>query len=231
YNGGGVSTWAHMLCEKVKNVDFSLYSINAHFEVTPKYQLSQNVRNVIQVPMWAPLEPRELMDYGKKYYKFVERKEAQDDADLREIFLPIFERLIQHIYSEITDVEGLDDTIFDMWRYFRKHDYKNTMRSELVWNAFCYHVTGILSTEDIPEATLFDLTVGMRWIYRFLMPLSVEVPRADISHLTLSGFPVIPALVLKYQYGTPLIVTEHVVFIRERQIAINTSQYSFFLKK
>ncbi len=231
YNGGGVSTWAHMLCEKVKNVDYSLYSINADFEVTPKYKLSDNVRKVVQVPMWAPLEPRELMDYGKKYYKFVERKEHNDDADLRNEFLPIFERLINHIYSDITDVEGLDDTIFDMWRYFQKHDYKKTMRSALVWNAFCYQVTGILSSDDIPEATLFDLTVGMRWIYRFLMPLSVDVPKADISHLTLSGFPVIPALVLKYKYGTPLIVTEHGVFIRERLIAINGAEYSFFLKK
>ncbi|HRN99594.1 MAG TPA: DUF3492 domain-containing protein, partial [Flavobacterium sp.] len=122
YNGGGVSTWAHMLCEKVKNVDYSLYSINADFEVTPKYKLTDNVRKVVQVPMWAPLEPRELMDYGKKYYKFIERKENNDDADLRNEFLPIFERLINHIYSDITDVEALDDTIFDMWRYFQNHD-------------------------------------------------------------------------------------------------------------
>ena len=44
-------------------------------------------------------------------------------------------------------------------------------------------------------------------------------------------FAVIPALVLKYKYDTPIIATEHGVFIRERLIAINTSEYSFFLKK
>jgi glycosyltransferase involved in cell wall biosynthesis len=231
YNGGGVSTWAHMLCSKVKNVDYSLYSINADFEVKPKYELTENVKNIVQLPMWSALEPREMIDYGKKYHKFVERKEKKDRYLIKEVFLPIFERLIINIYSDITDIEDLDDTLFDMWRFFQKHDYKKVMKSRLVWKAFCYHVSGIISSEQNNEATLHDLTVGMRWIYRFLMPLSIDVPKADISHLTISGFPVIPALVLKYKYGTPMIVTEHGVFIRERLIAINTSEYSFFLKK
>jgi glycosyltransferase involved in cell wall biosynthesis len=231
FNGGGVSTWAHMLCNKVKNADFSLYSINAEFEQKSRYELSDNIKNVIQVPMWSPLEPQEMIDYGKKYYKFVERKQQNDRDEVAEQFLPIFERLILSIYSETTDVEDLDDTVYEMWRFFQKHDYKKTMTSELVWKAFCYHITDIISAEANNEATLLDLTVGMRWLYRFLLPISINAPKADICHLTISGFPVMPALIQKYKYGTPLIVTEHGVFIRERLIAINTSEFSFFLKK
>ena len=78
FNGGGVSTWAHSLCGQVSNVDFSLYTINANFEVASNYVLSDHVKNVIQVPMWSPLEPQELVDYGKKYHKFVSRKEKDD---------------------------------------------------------------------------------------------------------------------------------------------------------
>ena len=33
FNGGGVSTWSHMLCNDVNNANFSLYSINANFLV------------------------------------------------------------------------------------------------------------------------------------------------------------------------------------------------------
>ncbi|CAM3304409.1 D-inositol 3-phosphate glycosyltransferase [Flavobacterium longum] len=231
FNGGGVSTWAHMLCNKVKNVDYSLYSINAEFEHKSRYELSENVKNVIQVPMWSPLEPQEMIDYGKKFYKIVERKQKDDSQDVLEKFLPIFERLLRSIYAESTDVEDLDDTVYEMWRFFQKHDYKKVMTSEVVWKAFCYHVTDIISTEKHNTATLQDLTVGMRWLYRFLLPISITAPKADICHLTISGFPVMPALIQKYKYGTPLIVTEHGVFIRERLIAINTSEFSFFLKK
>ncbi|RZJ72730.1 GT4 family glycosyltransferase PelF [Flavobacterium sp.] len=231
YNGGGVSTWAHMLCSEVSNANYSLYSINADFETKPRYELSDNVKDVVQVPLWSPLEPQEMINYGKKFHKFVERKENTSNENIKNVFLPIFEKLITIIYSEVQDTEDMDDVMFDMWRYFQQNDYKTTMRSKQVWDCFRYLMQDIIISDNDEEATLYDLTVAMRWIYRFLIPLSIEVPKADLSHLTLSGFPVIPALVLKYKYGTPMIVTEHGVFIRERLIAINTSEYSFFLKK
>jgi hypothetical protein len=71
FNGGGVSTWSHMLCNEVKNANFSLYSINANYELKPKYELGENVKDVIQVPLWSPLEPQEMVDYGKKFYKII----------------------------------------------------------------------------------------------------------------------------------------------------------------
>lgn len=230
FNGGGVSTWAHMLCNKVKNVNYTLYSINADFEQKSKYELSDNVKNVIQVPLWSPLEPQELISYGKKFHKTVNRKEQNNSDEIVEKFIPIFERLLNHIYDEKADVEDIDDTIFDMWQFFQKHDYKKTMKSVAVWKCFCTTVSAIIAKDNHYSATLYDFTVGMRWIYRFLIPISIDVPKVDVSHLTLSGFPVIPALVLKYKYGTPIIATEHGVFIRERLIAINSSEYSFFLK-
>ncbi|MEZ4877327.1 MAG: GT4 family glycosyltransferase PelF [Flavobacterium sp.] len=230
YNGGGVSTWSHMLCNEVKNANFNLYSINANFEIKPKYTLGENVKNVIQVPLWSPLEPQEMIDYGKKYHKIVKDKERSDEKDIQAIFLPIFVKLIKSIYSDTRSVEDFDSIIYAMWKYFQTHDYKKTMLHDCVWKSFCNLVNEIISN-DKENATLFDLTLGMRWIYRFLIPLSIDVPKADISHLTISGFPVIPALVLKYKYDTPIIATEHGVFIRERLIAINTSEYSFFLKK
>ena len=231
FNGGGVSTWAHMLCNQVKNVNYTLYSINANYEVKSKYELSTNVKNVIQVPMWSPLEPQEIIENGNKYYQFVAKKENDDDALMAQIFLPCFEQFISAIYAPIRNLEYVDQIIFEMWQFFQRHDYKKTMKSVLVWEAFCRILSEIIESEKEQEVTLYDLTVGMRWLYRFLMPLSIDVPKVDISHLTVSGFPIIPALVLKYKYGTPIIATEHGVFIRERLLAINASEYSFFLKK
>jgi glycosyltransferase involved in cell wall biosynthesis len=64
-----------------------------------------------------------------------------------------------------------------------------------------------------------------------LIPLAiVNIPKVDIAHLTLSGFPVIPALIANYKYGTKIMLTEHGVFIRERLLAISNSEYPYFLK-
>lgn len=230
YNGGGVSTWAHMLCNQVKNSNYTLYSINADFEAKSKYNLSENVKNVIQVPMWSPLEPHELLNYGQKYYKTINRKVQNDETNIVDDFIPIFEKLLYNIYTQDADVEDVDDVMYEMWLFFKYHDYKKTMRSMAVWKSFCSTLSIIIEKDNHYTATLYDFTVGLRWLYRFLLPISIDVPKCDISHLTLSGFPVIPALILKYKYGTPIIATEHGVFIRERLIAINSSEYSFFLK-
>lgn len=230
YNGGGVSTWSHMLCNEIKNANFILYSINAQYESKSRYELSSNVKKVIQVPLWSPLEPQEMINYGKCFHTIVEEKERLNEFIINEEFIPIFKRLITNIYSDTRKAEDFDDIIFRMWLFFQTHDYKKTMQSMAVWRTFC-NLAVKLSRNTKEEATLNDLTFGMRWIYRFLIPLSIDVPKADISHLTISGFPVIPALVLKYKYNTPMIATEHGVFIRERLLAINASEYSFFLKK
>jgi polysaccharide biosynthesis protein PelF len=230
YHGGGVSTWAHLLCSKIKGYDFKLYSINANHEKNIKYNLSDSINEVIQVPMWSALEPKELMRYDNTYANFIEKKEFTKDSDINDYFLPLLNRLLTEIYAKETSVEDLEDIIISMWHFFQTNDYKETLRSKLVWNGFKEKVINIISQEELVEVTLYDLTVAMRWIYHFLIPISIDFPKASISHLTLSGFSIVPAIIQKHKYGTPIMITEHGVFIRERLLAISQSDSSYFLK-
>ncbi|HIB38257.1 GT4 family glycosyltransferase PelF [Mesonia sp.] len=231
FNGGGVSTWAHILCNQVNNADFTLYSINAFFEEKSKYELSDHVEKVIQVPLWTPDEPYDYISYGEEYYKTVGRKEWTTEKCIKEKFVPLFEELLQMIYDENQNMQKLDYLFKQIWLYFEDYDYKETMRNVHVWDTYVKIVSGNIQKKNNPSAALMDITVGMRWIYRFLIPLAiVDIPKVDISHLTLSGFPLIPALIANYKYGTPIMLTEHGVFIRERLLAINNSEYPFFLK-
>ena len=231
YNGGGVSTWAHILCNRVHGVDFTLYAINANFEKELKYELSPNVVRTIQVPLWTPDEPHDYMSYGEEYYKIIAKKEGTSNKQIRTLFIPLFTDLLNFIYSDNAPIASLDAIFYGLWRYFEDYDYKETMRSMAVWDAYCEAIDTYSSTSRNPTASLLDLTVGMRWIYRFLIPLSiVDVPKVEVAHLTLSGFAIIPALIAHYKYGTAIMLTEHGVFIRERLLAINASEYPFFLK-
>ena len=231
YNGGGVSTWAQTLCNDVTNAEFTLYAINANFEQKPKYDLSDNVKQIIQVPLWTPDEPYDYMSYGDAYYKTVGRKEWTSNAVIIKDFIPVFSELLHFIYGDQDAISLLDDVFYKLWLYFEDYDYKETMRSEAVWESYCTIVSSYIVNENNPTASLLDLTIGMRWMYRFLIPLAItDVPECDISHVTISGFPIIPALIANYKFGTPIILTEHGVFIRERLLAINSSEYPFFLK-
>ena len=231
YNGGGVSTWSHILCSKVKNIDYTLYALNASFETVPKYDLPPNVKNIIQVPLWTPDEPSDYISYGLEYYKTVGRKQWTTKKVVKRQFIPLFKDLLQFIYSDHSPIENLDALFYKMWIYFEAYDYKETMRSQAVWETYRNTVSKLIVSKRNPKASLLDLTTGMRWIYRFLIPLSiVDIPKVDIAHITLSGFPLIPALIANYKHGTAITLTEHGVFIRERLLAINSSEYPFFLK-
>jgi len=229
YHGGGISTWAHTLCSKTKKIDYYLYSINATYETEYLYELPKSVKKVIQLPIWSPNEPHDYLDFGKQYYKIAHKKEITEVKAIQKEFVPLLRDLLNMIYSENKDLEKLDTIFFSMWSFFQVYDYKKTMTSIPVWEIYKDTVKKHISSENTMPS-LMDLTTGLRWVYRFLIPISIDVPKTDISHITIAGFTVIPALIAKYKHNTPLILTEHGVFIRERLIAINSSGFSGFLK-
>lgn len=230
FHGGGVSTWAHILCEKISGYNFELYSVNAVFEKESKYSLTEAVSGLIQVPMWYALEPREIIRFNDTYTDFVVKKELDLSNAIETDFIPLFVRLINQIYSELINVSELESVIIEMWSFFQKNDYKLSMKDPLVWETFKIEVVKYIEFHKIEKATLLDLTYAMRWIYHFLMPISIDFPRTTIIHLALSGFVAIPAIIQKHLYNTPILLTEHGVYIRERLLAISQSDSSYFLK-
>ncbi len=231
YNTGGVSTWSHDLCTKIPDIDYTLFSINALVEQEVKYELTKNVKRIIQVPMWSSEEPVDCLDYGNFYCDTIEARELTTEKIIQASFAPLFKKLIEYIYTEEQSSEELNQCFFSMWNFFKVYDYKTTMASETVWITFCDTLKSVLPKNELLEVPIADVTTAMRWLYRFLIPIAIDVPKVDVSHVTISGVAVLPALCLNYQYGTPILLTEHGVFIRERMISISSSDYSFFLKK
>ena len=58
----------------------------------------------------------------------------------------------------------------------------------------------------------------MQLLDHCLRPLSYPPIRADVVHAVTNGLGVLPALTAKWQYGTPVIVTEHGIYLREQYL-------------
>jgi polysaccharide biosynthesis protein PelF len=230
FHGGGVSTWAHILCNQIQNYSFKIYSVNAFFESKSKYDLSNSVSEVVQVPMWYALEPKEIIRFDDTYYDFVSKKVYSFSEDISTAFIADFKLLLTIIYSQHSNTEQLIDLLIRLWYFFQKNDYKLTMKHPEVWDVFKMEIQKHIEVNQIEGVTLIDLTYAMRWIYHFLMPISIDFPKSDIIHLALSSFVVVPAVIQKHLYNTPILLTEHGVYIRERILAISQSDSSYFLK-
>ena len=232
YAGGGVSTWCHSLCNKLKHIKFSLFSLTAQAEEETIYDLPKNVEKVTQVPLWSIEEPIEMFNYQNRYFNNVLKKERTVEDTINKEFIPIFDKFITAIYYGETHADYLHSIFIQLHEYFVKHDYKLTLYSEPVWDYFITQINSFATRDKkLKSVKISEIVIALRWLYRFLVPITIGVEKRDIYHVTMSGFPVLPAIVSKHKYGSAIMLTEHGVYIRERMIALGTSEFSYFLKK
>ena len=233
YSGGGVSTWCDVLCRGLSTVDFHVFAVTGTPVATLKYRLPQNVRSVRQIPLWGSEEPSEYIHPETAFAEVYLARTETTEAIVQEKFVPFFEEFLDQVL--MPDDRGAPDphVLQQMYRYFRQYEYKATFHAQPVWQIFCSVIErgwGNDLAAESEQPSLFDLTTTMRWLYNFLLPLSAEIPRTDIAHSTLAGISNIPIVVSKMEYGTPVIVTDHGIYIRERYIAVTSERLTPFAK-
>jgi len=234
YSGGGVSTWCDVLCRGLSEIDFYIIAVTGSPIATLKYTLPGNVRTVRQVPLWGSEEPSEYLRPDTSFADvYLSRSETNADV-VREHFIPLFEQFLEQVLHQETQTFPDPRVVQEIYRYFKRYEYKSTLQAQLTWKAFCSAISNSWGSELVAESeqpTLFDLTTTMRWLYNFLMPLNAEIPKTDIAHSTLAGISNLPVVVSKMEYGTPVIVTDHGISIRERYIAISSERLSPYAKR
>ena len=233
FAGGGVSTWCHILTQELGQVDFYIFAVTGEPKWTLKYNLSPNVKKVKQIPLWGTVEPWEFINDDDSFADVYERKKRVTSQVVRYRFLPLFEKFLNGLHHPNDDVYAQARNLLRLYRYFQEYDYKDSLRSEPVWQLFKKTVLEFY-TSQYPEhelPSLNDMTTTMRWIYHYFLPLAADIPQMDIAHTTIAGFSGLAGCILKLEYGTPFLVTDHGVFIRERYIAISASDFSFFIKR
>ena len=62
-------------------------------------------------------------------------------------------------------------------------------------------------------------------IEHMLLPLAGPVPVADVTHPVSNGLPALIALMAKWRHDTPMVMSEHGVYLRERYLGMRTLAY------
>jgi glycosyltransferase involved in cell wall biosynthesis len=235
YVGGGVSTWCDILCKEAPDVDYEIVAITGHPNVAFRYDVPPNVKRVILVPLWGTEEPAEYILSEVPFSQIYLRKEETTDKIVEEEFLPIFSGFLKGLQGEI-ETGQLALAIANMNRYFRRYDYNQTWRSRAVWET--YKEIMLAPYEEAPDKfleeqkpSLHDLTVTMQWMYNLFQIINVIPPKTDVGHSTISASSTLVNLMAKVEHGTPLLLTEHGVFVRESYINISANEELSFFRK
>ena len=230
FEGGGVTTWADVVIRGLPDMDVHLLAVTGSTALRLHKELPEHVTSVIAVPLFGSAEPTEFTRHDEPFATTVLRRARTSAAVVESRFVPLVERLLDALQRP--EEAGWDEArlIRDLNRYFVRYDHRASFRSEGTWRAFRDTMLAQTAGEDV-SPSLGDLVQALRWLYSFLLPVTVEVPRTDLAHATLAGFAGLAGGIAKVEHGTPLIVTDHGIYLRERYIAMSGATESFFLKR
>jgi polysaccharide biosynthesis protein PelF len=227
---GGVSTWCHVLTQQLPEIDFKLLAVTANPYQEIRYELTPNVLEVFKIPLWGMDDPVEY-SWRSPFSSALKSKQEVTPKLIKTSFLPLWESFLRTIFCLEVEPKSFGELILSLHEYFLVYDYHKTMNSPLVWSAFKHLAWDYCQQEALTEVKLNEITEAMRLLYRFLITIHLPVPRADLTHSSAAAFCGLPGIIAKLQWGTPYLLTEHGINIREQYLNLNQNIPSFFIRK
>jgi glycosyltransferase involved in cell wall biosynthesis len=231
YHKGGVSTWCHSLTKRLSDVDFTILALVMHPFLERRYELAPNVRQLITVPLWGTEDPAEY-GWHDSMSEFLGRRWQTTSEHVERSFVPVYERFLREAASGCPRSVVLADAVNSLHEHFERYDYHRTMTDRAVWEAFVRVATVAWSREDPPTGapSLGELAEAWRLVYRLLTVLAAPIPRTDLTHAAAAAFCGLPCVIAKLRRGTPYLLTEHGVYLREQYLNLSRSIRSFFVR-
>jgi len=231
FYGGGVSSWCDQLARGLPEIDFLVQAIVTNPYPQSKYVIPSNVREVIKVPQWGLFQPAEF-SHHQPTSAFLHDLWETTPSGITTQFKPVFERFLALLFSSQSEKTELGDVLLQMQIYFQRYDYAKTMNSIETWDVLQHavHASWECRPAEAENPTLAELKEAYRVLYYLLMVLHFPIPKADIAHSSSAGLCGLPCVFAKLVYGTPYLLTEHGVYLREQYLNLRREMDSFFVR-
>jgi polysaccharide biosynthesis protein PelF len=204
---GGVSVWCDQLVRGMPDYDFLLVALVATGAEPVRWSLPENVATVSTMPLWGPPPPGPAR--GTRG-----RRRTRSAAGC-----PALAALIEILLAPLAEAQDrFGDVLREVFEFAQTHNLTASLSSDAAVSVLsaAWRDWRLDSAEAAP--TLRDAVTAMQLLEHSLRPLSHPVVRADVAHAVTNGLGALPALAAKWRYGTPMIVTEHGIYMREQYL-------------
>jgi glycosyltransferase involved in cell wall biosynthesis len=212
FGPGGVSLWCHQLIQGMPEHAFTAVALTLDGSERSMWTAPANLAQVVNIPLWGPASGRSPRLRPSRP-SFVEAHRA---------FLVALLGPVEELAEPGEGPGGFEAALRAMAENARGGDVSR----ELVSDAAVQRLLDVWQMHDRPAAgapsrlTLRDAINASSRIEHMLRPLSRPPLEADVCHLAMSGVSVVVGLQAKWAYGTPVVLSEHGVYLRERYLAL-----------
>jgi glycosyltransferase involved in cell wall biosynthesis len=205
YAIGGVSSWCEVVIGRLDHIDWDILPL-----VGGSKRLRQNFAlpdhaHLLRPIQWSEDPPPNRLIRGR-----------------RPAASSICAQLLRGLMPWEGDLEALTTALVRCRRH--PEQVRREFRGRDSWEAYLAALEEVLAVahDDALAPPVYDAIEAARlyqMLYWVARTAAVPTPDCSLLHVTAAGWAVIPALVHKALHGTPILLTEHGVYVREAYLA------------
>jgi polysaccharide biosynthesis protein PelF len=217
---GGVSVWCDQLVRGLPEYDFGLHALVATGTEPVRWELPGNVTELAVLPLWGPAPP------SGRGSRWLRPRSGPPVAELidallappgegQQAFGAVMRELFEYAQRENLSADLASETsvrlLSDAWRrhWFSQHG----------------------DDPNVSPPTIQDAVTAIQLLEHALRPLAHPPPQADVVHAVTNGLGALPALAARWRHGTPMVVTEHGMYMREHYLHSRQDPYRWPVKQ
>lgn len=231
---GGVSTWCDQMIRGLDRHRFHIVSLTATGREETVWRLPDNVLGHVTVPIWTMAGPGRRAGrpgaaagpgIGGRWPDLRRRLGAAraERGSQPPGWAPARALVAAALAEGPTAAAEFEAALFELFLLAQRTDLGPVWRSaRLVRDTVELWAEHRSGHGDGPgaELPLSDAMSALDLIEHALRPLAFHPLRADVTHAVSNGLAALVGLGAKWTHGTPLVLAEHGVYLRERYLAL-----------
>lgn len=207
-NAGGVSAWCDQLIRGMPDVGFDVVALSGSGRERISYEPPCNMRSLTRFGLWGTPRSARLT-----------RPDVESFSEIYEAFL---ESILRDGPAATVRFEASVRALRGLAQAGR---LTAAMRSQASVDVFLsvWERTGPVGS-GIDPITLAEVLAITDLMEHYLRPLRLPALDADIVHATANGSSTLVGLATKWERATPVVVSEHGVYLRERMLSIREAE-------
>lgn len=207
HNHGGVSVWCDQLVRGMPDVRFHVTAVTGTGREPIGWELPAHVTSVTSLPLWGAVPSgsaprgRAARQFRKGFGHFVES-----------LVDPAAEGRFGHELCALTELAQAGS----LSAALRGEDALRTL--DRVWSR-----PGSATAATRP--TVQDALAATDLIEHALRPLAAPLRPAGLTHAVSGGLAALPGIAANHLLGTPFLLTEHGIYLRERYLSYRTAPF------
>lgn len=204
---GGVSTWCDQLLKGLPEYVWTVVGLTATDAERAVLPVPPSVHSVVLHPLWGPQPPPPRR----------RRKGANLRVAVQEALFLLWDAALAPDSEEA--VEQAREALHTLFRLSVKTRLASLLAAHgstaallAAWEDRCAHLPPMSVAEAVAAATIIDRT---------LAAVDAPLSRVDLVHAGGNGAAALVGLAALWRHGTPMVLSEHGVYLRERYLALD----------